>query len=146
MSELTKEKIYKNELEKVGGEGNNNLERIRSLAGGGGGSDNTFVVTFTDSGSVGTNGKILTPNKTFEEIYQAISSGKIVYGLFVEVISEDETNYYSQNINYCSKQYNGKTEIYEYFFSVDKGNIYNGRGILFSYAENEFEFGNLSQA
>lgn len=31
MSELTKEKIYKRELEKVGGEGNNNLERIRSL-------------------------------------------------------------------------------------------------------------------
>lgn len=31
MSELTKEKIYKKELEKVGGEGNNNLERIRSL-------------------------------------------------------------------------------------------------------------------
>ena len=38
MSELTKEKIYKKELEKVGGEGNNNLERIRSLAGGGGGA------------------------------------------------------------------------------------------------------------
>lgn len=35
MSELTKEKIYKKELEKVGGEGNNNLERIRSLAGSG---------------------------------------------------------------------------------------------------------------
>lgn len=34
MSELTKEKIYKKELEKVGGEGNNNLERIRSLGGG----------------------------------------------------------------------------------------------------------------
>lgn len=34
MSELTKEKIYKKELEKVGGEGNNNLERIRSLSGG----------------------------------------------------------------------------------------------------------------
>lgn len=31
MSELTKEKIYKNELEKVGAEGNNNLQRIRSL-------------------------------------------------------------------------------------------------------------------
>lgn len=31
MSELTKEKIYKKELEKVGAEGNNNLERIRSL-------------------------------------------------------------------------------------------------------------------
>ena len=36
MSELTKEKIYKKELEKVGAEGNNNLERIRSLGGGGG--------------------------------------------------------------------------------------------------------------
>ena len=35
MSELTKEKIYKKELEKGGGEGNNNLERIRSLAGAG---------------------------------------------------------------------------------------------------------------
>lgn len=35
MSELTKEKIYKNELIKAGAEGNNNLERIRSLAGGG---------------------------------------------------------------------------------------------------------------
>lgn len=35
MSELTKEKIYKSELIKGGATGNNNLERIRSLAGGG---------------------------------------------------------------------------------------------------------------
>lgn len=37
MSELTKEKIYKNELIKAGATGNNNLERIRSLQNGGGG-------------------------------------------------------------------------------------------------------------
>ena len=35
MSELTREKIYKSELIKAGATGNNNLERIRSLAGGG---------------------------------------------------------------------------------------------------------------
>lgn len=35
MSELTKEKIYKKELIAGGATGNNNLERIRSLAGGG---------------------------------------------------------------------------------------------------------------
>ena len=34
MSELTKEKIYKRELIAGGATGNNNLERIRSLAGG----------------------------------------------------------------------------------------------------------------
>jgi len=34
MSELTKEKIYKKELIAGGATGNNNLERIRSLAGG----------------------------------------------------------------------------------------------------------------
>lgn len=39
MSELTKEKIYKSELIKAGATGNNNLERIRSLAGGGGSSN-----------------------------------------------------------------------------------------------------------
>ena len=39
MSELTIEKIYKNELIKAGASGNNNLERIRNLAGGGGGSE-----------------------------------------------------------------------------------------------------------
>ncbi len=37
MSELTKEKIYRNELIKAGATGNNNLERIRSLQNGGGG-------------------------------------------------------------------------------------------------------------
>ena len=36
MSELTKEKIYKKELIAGGATGNNNLERIRSLTGGGG--------------------------------------------------------------------------------------------------------------
>lgn len=41
MSELTKEKIYKNELIKAGAEGNNNLERIRSLQNGGGGGGDT---------------------------------------------------------------------------------------------------------
>lgn len=37
MSELTREKIYRNELIKAGATGNNNLERIRSLQNGGGG-------------------------------------------------------------------------------------------------------------
>lgn len=39
MSELAKEKLYRKELIKVGGKGNSNIERIRSLenAGGGGG-------------------------------------------------------------------------------------------------------------
>lgn len=32
MSELAKEKLYRNELIKVGGKGKSNLERIRSLA------------------------------------------------------------------------------------------------------------------
>lgn len=44
MSELTKEKIYKKELEKVGAEGNNNLERIRSLAGGGGETPHLYEI------------------------------------------------------------------------------------------------------
>lgn len=41
MSELTREKIYKNELIKAGATGNNNLERIRSLQNGGGGGGDT---------------------------------------------------------------------------------------------------------
>lgn len=57
MSELTREKIYKKELEKVGGEGNNNLERIRSLAGGSGGTlyKNRIGISFRneEGGSLG---------------------------------------------------------------------------------------------
>lgn len=41
MSELTKEKIYREELIKAGATGNNNLERIRSLQNGGGGGGDT---------------------------------------------------------------------------------------------------------
>lgn len=41
MSELTREKIYRNELIKAGATGNNNLERIRSLQNGGGGGATT---------------------------------------------------------------------------------------------------------
>ena len=41
MSELTREKIYRNELIKAGATGNNNLERIRSLQNGGGGGGDT---------------------------------------------------------------------------------------------------------
>ena len=110
-----------------------------------GGSDNTFVVTFTDSGNVGADGQILTSNKTFEEIYQAISQGKIVYGLFVNEVNEDITDYYSQHIVYCSKQYNGKTESYDYFFDVAESQIYSGYTIMFSYVDNEFEFQNQHQ-
>lgn len=47
MSELTKEKIYRNELEKVGGKGDNNLQRIRSLGNGEGGSA-VYVIKPTD--------------------------------------------------------------------------------------------------
>lgn len=43
MSELTKEKVYKKELIKAGAEGNNNLERIRSLQNGGGSSQKYIV-------------------------------------------------------------------------------------------------------
>ncbi len=43
MSELTKEKIYKKELIAGGATGNNNLERIRSLAGGSGGNKKYIV-------------------------------------------------------------------------------------------------------
>lgn len=44
MSELTKEKIYKNELIKAGAEGNNNLARIRSLQNGGGGGKTSLSI------------------------------------------------------------------------------------------------------
>jgi len=43
MSELTKEKIYKKELIAGGATGNNNLERIRSLAGGGASKKSFFM-------------------------------------------------------------------------------------------------------
>ena len=43
MSELTKEKIYREELIKAGATGNNNLERIRSLQNGGGTGGNTVI-------------------------------------------------------------------------------------------------------
>lgn len=72
MSELTREKIYKKELEKIGGEGNNNLERIRSLGGQGG--SGLFTVNLTE----GAN-QWLEQDKTNEEIFEALGEGPVYF-------------------------------------------------------------------
>lgn len=98
MSELTKEKIYKKELIAGGATGNNNLERIRSLASGGGKGKYTLEKEFFDLGG-----------NTFSNVAYGIEGGNLVvvggltpsgnYSNLVKMISMDAKETYTPQIS-----------------------------------------------
>lgn len=84
MSELTKEKIYKNELIKAGATGNNNLERIRSLQNGGGGGGDTPKEEIKEIGNFGYGLSQMASAAVGDNIY--------LFGGFIGGAHNDSTN------------------------------------------------------
>lgn len=109
MSELTKEKIYKKELEKVGGEGNNNLERIRSLGGGSGDNGHTLTVQFS---SVYDRGSDIPPAQyqVFQVALLKYLNGNVV--ISIETINDNNEHTFENVIAYAY-MYAGDTDLGE---------------------------------
>ena len=90
---------------------------LKENIGGGGSSDNTFVVTLTG------NNDELTQDKTNEEIYQALKEGKICNALYIYTYSEGgielESYIYSQQITQAQKNYGIEEYTYDFKFSQE---------------------------